>query len=161
MMTWGPVQFSISTLAYEALSQTDEYRWATVDRVGRRPAKQWMGPGEQQITLSGCILTALDLAGSGTSPVGTMQIERVRQVALEGVPYLLTDGRGHIHGMFCLVQVTEDATRQFDNGAPRKQEFSMSFDRYGDDKEHGQKFITGRQGDTDFPGTLRPGYALT
>lgn len=158
MMTWGPVQFSLSTLAYDTLSQSDEFRWATVERIGKRPAKQWMGPGEQQITLSGCILTGLDLTGSGTNPVGTMQIETVRQVGLEGVPYLLTDGRGFIHGMFCLTQVTEEATNQFDSGAPRKQVFSITLERYGDDTEHGRKLIAGRQGDRDFQSTLRPGY---
>lgn len=158
MMTWGPVRFSLSTLAYDSMSQSDEYRWATVERIARRPAKQSMGPGEQSITLSGVILGALDLTSSGEKPVGTMQIELVRQVAMQGVPYLLTDGRGHVHGMFCLANIEEEASEHTKDGAPRKQAFTITFERYGDDKEHGSQLIAGRQGDTDFQSTLRPGY---
>lgn len=56
MMMLGSYPFMLDTAAYQQLKRSSEYRWKQLDRVGRKPAQQYLGPGADQITLSGEIL---------------------------------------------------------------------------------------------------------
>ena len=52
MMALGGYRFGVSTAAYRELTRAAEYRWAAQERLGRLPARQYLGPGSE---LSGVI----------------------------------------------------------------------------------------------------------
>ena len=55
MLALGSYRFSIDTSAYQELLRTTSYRWARQPRLGRLPARQFVGPDGETITLNGVI----------------------------------------------------------------------------------------------------------
>lgn len=132
MMNWGGIIFHQSTRTFNNAKRDTTYDWATVGRMGglRRPAKQWAGPGEDKVTLEGVIF---GLYNPGGAPVGIRQLDAIHELALTGSPYILQDGTGTVWGWFCLVNVAEDRSVLMDTSAPRKQTYTLTFERYGSD----------------------------
>jgi len=62
MMILGMFVFSLPTLAYQELQRKTQWKYASNGRIGRRDAKQFTGPGDDTITLSGWV--APELTGS-------------------------------------------------------------------------------------------------
>ncbi|WP_321367914.1 phage tail protein [uncultured Desulfuromusa sp.] len=125
MMALGDFRFGIDTAAYQKLSREVEYRWPVQNRVGRRPAKQFIGIGTDSISLDGVILPGYR-GGFG-------QIDALRELAGKGQPLLLIDGTGRSWGKWCVERVEESQTIFFSDGVPRKQEFRIKLGHYGDD----------------------------
>lgn len=61
----GYFVFSLYTLAYQELQRQIAWRHASTSRVGARPTHQFLGPDEEQLTLSGVLLP--EFAGSRLS----------------------------------------------------------------------------------------------
>ena len=53
MMALGQFVFGLDTLTYQELQRSTEWRHPTNSRVGARPARQFIGVGEDTITLTG------------------------------------------------------------------------------------------------------------
>ncbi len=53
LMSLGQFVWGINTLAYQQLQRQTNWRWAAQNRVGQRPARQFVGEGDDTITLSG------------------------------------------------------------------------------------------------------------
>lgn len=117
MMQLGPFQFQLNTATYQDLQRQSQYRWAAQDRFGKRPALQYTGPGDDAITLSGVILT--EYRG------GPGQVERMRAVAMLGLPQLLIDGYGRLLGTWVIESIEENQSVFAAFGRPRKQEFTL------------------------------------
>ena len=47
MMALGEFQFSIQTMQYQSLKKSRSWRWAKLERVGRKPAKQFKGANDE------------------------------------------------------------------------------------------------------------------
>ena len=73
-MQWGPIYFSQTKASFNAMKKTTEYNWGTVNRLGkdRRPAKQFIGQGENKITIQGVIMPTY--SADGRNYVGTKQL---------------------------------------------------------------------------------------
>lgn len=125
LMALGTFVFSLQTAAYDQLQRKMGWRHATSERVGARPARQFVGPGEDSITLSG--LVAPPLTGTLAS------IEELRELAGEGRPQSLVDGTGAVLGAFVITDLQETRTLFFADGVPRKVEFTLSLERTDDD----------------------------
>lgn len=123
MMGLGDYRFSLNTAAYQELSRSNSWRWPTVDRIGARPAAQYVGPGEETIRMSGKIYPYF----SG----GLGQLDAMRAEADKGVPLMLVDGTGQIWGKYVITQITEGQSTFFSNGKPRCIEFEVSLQAYG------------------------------
>lgn len=126
MMMLGMYQFSVSTAAYESLRRSVDYRWPVQERIGRRPARQFVGIGDETIELSGVILPHY-LGGLG-------QLDSMRELAGQGVALTLADGRGRIWGKYCITAVSETRTVFWPDGEPRRMEFRLSLGRYGEER---------------------------
>jgi len=113
------------TAAYENLSRTTSYRWAKQERMGRLPARQYVGPGDDVLELNGVIYP--QFLG------GLEQLNRMRAEAGTGQPLMLIDGRGKVWGKYVIEEVREEQTAHFKGGAPKKQQFSMRISKYGED----------------------------
>ncbi|WP_423170966.1 phage tail protein [Stenotrophomonas maltophilia group sp. CASM26] len=124
MMTYGTFVFSLSTAAYEQLQRQMTWRHASSDRLGARPARQYVGPGDDTITLQGTIAAEL---------VGDLQVlDTLRELGDQGKPQALVEGSGRVYGAYLLVSLSETRKEFFPDGTPRLIEFQMQLERDDD-----------------------------
>jgi hypothetical protein len=126
MMGLGNYRFSLSTAAYQDLKRTNPYRWSAQNRIGQRPALQYIGPGQETIELSGDIYP-LYKGGIG-------QLDKMRVLAGTGQPQILVDGLGNIWGKWCIEEIQETQTTFLPGGIPKKQSFTLRLSHYGEEK---------------------------
>lgn len=122
MMALGVFQFSIQTAVYQELNRRSEYKWPSQHRFGKRPSSQFVGKGEDTITLPGVIYP--EYRG------GFQQIERMRTLAGLGKPLMLVDGLGKIMGRWVIESIDEKQTLFAAFGAPRKMEFTVALRKF-------------------------------
>ena len=127
MLALGDYRFAVDTAAYLELRRTAEYRWRSQERLGKRPAQQYLGPGEESIELPGAIYPAYK-GGLG-------QLDRMRAEAGKGQPLMLTSGAGDVLGKWCITRVEETGSLFHSDGAPRKVEFRLRIVHYGEENE--------------------------
>lgn len=117
----GYFVFSLHTLAYQDLQRQLAWRHASTSRVGARPAHQFIGPDEEQITLSGVLLP--EFAGSRLS------LELLQAMAETGQAWPLIQGDGLLYGEYLITGIQTTGTLHFQDGAPRRIEFQMTLKR--------------------------------
>jgi phage protein U len=126
MMQLGEYQFSMNTSAYESFTRSYGWKWAAQERLGRLPAMQFTGPEAQTIKLAGTILPLFR--------GGMKQIDAMVAQANKGNPLMLVDGRGYVHGLWCISAIEEGQSWFAANGAPRKMDFDITLVQYGEDR---------------------------
>jgi phage protein U len=126
MMGLGDFRFEVSTAAYQRLQRTQSFRWEVQDRLGRQGAAQFTGTGLQTVDLEGVIYPAFR-GGLG-------QVERMRALAAKGEPLDLVDGTGRVWGPYAIVEVVETQQVFTDDGRPRRVDFSVKLQEYGEDQ---------------------------
>lgn len=124
-MALGNFRFSLREAAYDAFRRDTRWRWISQPRLGRAPAKQYVGPGEDVITLKGTVYP--HYRG------GWKQLRTMRNLAGLGQPQLMVDGLGFVHGYWCITSLLESDDVIWHNGAPLKQQFTMTLEFYGED----------------------------
>ena len=142
MLALGMFVFERRTLPYQSMQHSKNYRWASNDRVGKPPAYQFLGEGENAIQLAGTLYPAI----TG----GRISLLAVELMADEGRAWPLIDGTGMIHGMYVIDKVTHTHSELFSDGAARKIEFSLSLKRvdkslasiYGDLQTQADNLVT-------------------
>jgi len=125
LMRIGPMTFQTTPVGYEKLSRTTPGRWAKLERIGREPALQWLGPDTETITIDGRFFPHM-WGGMST-------FEKVRKAAGSGTPYFVASGRGSVVGQFVINSVTQGHTYIAPGGDPRKVEFGIELQSYGAD----------------------------
>jgi len=126
MMALGMFVFSLRTAAYQELQRQTDWRHASNNRVGAAPARQFVGRGEDTITLPGIILP--ELAGSALS------LDALRLMANTGKAWPMVEGSGRIYGLWVIESMSETKTIFFSDGTPRRIEFTLSLKRTDDDR---------------------------
>lgn len=129
MARLGDFVFSINTAPFQELGRSSTYDWQEVDRIGRKPARQFTGPGSDTITLQGVIYPHYR-GGLG-------QIARMRAMAGRGepLPFIYCSERvGQYLGQWCILSINEDRSVFLSQGAPRKIQFSITLGEYGEDR---------------------------
>lgn len=124
MMTLGMFVFEVKSLPYQQLQRSTQWRHSSQNRVGQRPAYQYLGPGEDRITLSGTLLP--ELTG------GRMTLDDVRVMADEGKAWPLIEGSGRVYGFWSVTDVQETSSVFFRDGVPRKIDFTIQLVRVDD-----------------------------
>lgn len=128
MARLGAFNFGIETAAFRELRRVSSYRWEGKNRIGRKPAQQHLGDGADTITLAGVIYPHYR-GGLG-------QIEALRAQAASGEPLPLVyafESVGQYCGLWCVTSIEESRAVLFDNGTPRRIDFSLSLTQYGED----------------------------
>jgi len=127
MMSLGTFVFSLSTAAYQQLQRQMSWRHPTSERVGARAARQFVGPGEETIDLSGVIHAELadDL----------LTLDVLRELAAEGRSLALVEGNGTVYGAYVILSINEGRTEFFSDGTPRRIDFQLQLARTDDDAE--------------------------
>lgn len=124
MMTYGTFVFSVSTAAYDQLQRQMSWRHPSSERLGARPARQYVGPGDDTINLQGTITAELSS--------DLLALDDLRQLANQGRPQALVEGTGRVYGAYLLVSLNETRKGFFKDGAPRTIEFQMQLERDDD-----------------------------
>ena len=123
-----PYFFNLDTAAFDELSRSAEFRWASQERLSRRPAQQAVGMGEEKLTLKGTIYPGFK--------GGLKQLDTLRTIGARLQPLTLTTGYGEVIGTWCLKTIAEEQGAFLHGGIPRKQGFTLEFGRYGDDMQN-------------------------
>ena len=126
MMALGMFVFGMHTLAYQEFQRQNEWRHGSTSRIGARPARQYLGPGDETITLPGVLLP--EIAGS------TLSLDALRVMADTGKAWPLIEGTGLYYGLFVIEEISTTASEFFPDGAPRKIEFSLKLSRTDEDE---------------------------
>ena len=126
MLSLGMFVFSLSTLAYQELQRQTNWRHASNSRVGAPPALQFVGRGDDTITLPGNILP--ELAGS------VLSLDALRLMANTGKAWPMVEGTGRIYGLWVIESLSETKTVFFRDGTPRRIEFTLTLKRTDDDR---------------------------
>ena len=126
MMALGQFVFSLPTLAYNEFRRSSAWRHPSNSRVGVKPARQSVGPGNDTITLSGVL--APEFKGS------TRTLLQLREMANSGKAWALVSGAGEVFGAWVIENLTETRTVLMDNGAPRRIEFELQLAAVDDER---------------------------
>lgn len=122
LMSLGLFVFHLGTAPFETIKRTTAQRWVSKERVGQGAAWQWVGPGEDSITLDGTL--APELTG------GPDTLDTLRAMADSGKAWILTSGTGDVLGQWIIVSVDETRSHLRTDGSPRKVVFSLALKRY-------------------------------
>lgn len=125
MLSLGEYVFGIDTAAYESLNRVTRWRWASQERLSRSPARQYLGPGDDSITLPGVVYP--QYRG------GLEQLENMRVESDKGEALLLVDSRGNVRGHWCIESVEETQSVFHRDGTPKRIDFNLTLIAYGDD----------------------------
>ena len=120
----GPFSFGMDTANYHALQRQMQFKHPSTSRVGARDAYQNVNPGEEVITIAGMV--APEVTGQLAS------ITELEQMGAEGLAHVLVDGAGYVYGVYYIDSLETNQSFHFDDGTPRKVEFSLSLRRSDD-----------------------------
>ncbi len=126
-MMLGVYPFCVATAAYQSFSRRAAWRWAKQDRIGRAPALQLVGPDAAEVAIEGVIFPG------EVGVAGGLQLSAMRAQAGLGLPLVLVDGLGWVWGRWCVLAVEETQTLPHWTGAPRRVEFALRLQAYGED----------------------------
>ena len=124
LMNLGMFVFDLPTLTYSKLQRRTSWRHATSDRVGARPAGQYVGPGDDKITLTGML-----------APIAfgdLNSLNELRSMAKTGEAWPMLDGAGRNYGAYVITDLDEDQKSIMDNGVPRISDFTLALQRMDD-----------------------------
>ncbi len=138
LMALGMFVFSLPTLSYQDLQRQTSWRHPSSSRVGASPAHQYVGQGDDTITVSGVLVP--ELIGRAQS------LEELREMADTGKAWVLASGTGEILGAFVIEDLGTTGTMHIDNGAPRRIDFRLALRRV-DDRRSGARVAVGNLGD--------------
>lgn len=125
MMSYGMFVFGLDTAAYQELQRASTWRQEAQNRVGRRPARQFLGPGDDTITLSGTLLPQF----TG----GQQNLDELREMAQQGHAWPLIEGHGAYYGMFVVTTLNERKSRFMRDGAAQQIAFDLTLERVDED----------------------------
>lgn len=118
MMTFGMFVFGLDTAAYQELQRQTAWRHSSQSRIGKRPVRQFLGPGDDSITLSGTLLPQF----TG----GQQHLDELRAMADEGAAWPLIEGNGYYYGLFVIESLTERKSHQTKDGTAQRIQFDIS-----------------------------------
>ena len=102
MLCLGLFVFTLDTLSYQELQRRSSWKHASQPLVGARNASQYLGPGDDIITLNGIVVP--EFAGAPAS------LSVLRLMADQGAAWVLVEGTGTIYGAFVITELQERKT---------------------------------------------------
>lgn len=138
MMALGMFVFSLETLAYQEFQRQTDWRHGSTSRIGTNPARQFLGRGDDAITLPGVLFPGL--AGSPLS------LDALRMMGDTGKAWPLVEGTGKIYGLWVIESLTDTRTVFFRDGAARRIEFTLKLTRIDDGRVDLLGSLTGSAG---------------
>ena len=125
MLSLGLFVFSVQTAAYQSLSRQLAWRWQQHDRIGLRPMQQYLGKGDDTVTLNGTLMP--EHTGGDT------HLDLIQRMADSGKAHVMVDGAGKVPGLFIIIGISQTRSEFFRDGAARKIDFTLTLKRIDDD----------------------------
>ena len=125
MMAYGMFVFGLDTASYKELQRRTAWRHAPQGRVGRRPARQFLGPADDTITLAGTLLPHF----TG----GQQNLDRLREMANEGAAWPLIEGNGTYYGLYIIDAMSETKSHHMRDGSAQMIGFELTLQRLDED----------------------------
>ncbi|HUD90230.1 phage tail protein [Sphingobium sp.] len=117
LMALGMFLFELGSLPFEELQHKMDWRHARAPRIGARDATQFVGPGDETVTLSGAVYTELSN--------GVVSLEDLRAMADQGEAWPLVAGSGRVYGNFVITAIDERQVHLMADGTPRRIDFGI------------------------------------
>ena len=124
MLNFGEIPFQAPGAGYRELRRRSAWRWPAADPIGARPVIQAAGPGPDRIDVEGVTFPAW--RGSSSAA------DRLRELADGGEAHALVAGDGRVLGRWALTRLEERRSRVHADGAPRRVEWRLEFERADD-----------------------------
>ncbi|MCA6220078.1 phage tail protein [Photorhabdus antumapuensis] len=124
MAALGLFVFMLKTTPYQSLQHQQSWRYGFNNRIGARPAFQFMGPNNDTITLSGALYP--EITG------GRLSLLALQLMAESGKAWSFLDGSGTIYGMFIIESIDQTKSEFFTDGTARKIDFTVTLRRVDD-----------------------------
>ncbi|WP_336798862.1 phage tail protein [Kaistia sp. MMO-174] len=128
LMALGPHVFEVLPLNYQELERTTEAVWASIPRLGTRPARQFVGYGDDVLVISG-VLFPEALGGRGA-------FEAIRATQAAAEPVMLvgfgTESVGRVWGRVIILSVHDRQESIARNGAGEVLSYEIEVAPYGD-----------------------------
>ncbi|WP_067517824.1 phage tail protein [Endozoicomonas ascidiicola] len=135
----GRFAFGLDTGSVDSLSRNWSFRWASQERLGLNPAKQFTGLGDQTLSISGMIFPG---------EIGEAYfVEELAKEAGTGNPLLLVTNVkdvGQVLGYWCINSCQETSGNLDYQNKARTISFSLSLSFYGD--RYGNSAISNARG---------------
>ena len=103
LLALGPVVFSAETLPPVATRRGSRYRWASHEPLGAAPRREFIGTGDDTMTLN-------VVMGQGLGR--RVAIDALRLLASRGEAHVLADATGRLYGWWC-VQGVQELSRRY------------------------------------------------
>lgn len=131
LMSIGQFAFETDTALFDQLRRRRSWRHPASDRVAARPARQFAGPDEDSISLSGRIYP-----GQLGNPDSLTELA---EMADTGQAWSLVGGEGEVYGAFVILSQDETHRALLPDGRGLVIDFSLDLTRVDDDEaEEGQ-----------------------
>ena len=117
ILSLGMFAFSIPTLAHDELQRRSDWKHARTGRVGARDASQYVGPGDDKISINGTAFAELS--------DGRASLDQLRDMANTGDAWPLLDGAGRVYGAFVIESIDERQKVFLPDGTPRRIDFGI------------------------------------
>lgn len=124
LATLGMFVFELTSAPFDEISRRRDWRHERPERFGAPPASQFIGVGDDAVTISGTLIPGL--AGSYSA------IDTLAEMADAGEAYPLMDGAGVMIGTFTIMGMDETRRYLTDQGKARMVDFSISLMRVPD-----------------------------
>lgn len=121
MMSLGMFLFALDSVPYEALSRKMNWRHGRTDRVGAFAASQFLGPGEDTVSIAGTIIPPL--AGSYSN------LRVLEALGEQGEAQPLIDNQGVVWGHYTIESIDKKQSFIMDDGVARKTDFTLELKR--------------------------------
>ena len=118
LMSLGFFIFEINNVTFDKISENLQFNWSNQQKIGSYPDNQFIGIGENKITLTGIIIPELTKSQNGLQPLTLM--------AKTGKSWLLIDGHGRNIGQFFIKSISKNKSNLLEKGAARKISFTLS-----------------------------------
>jgi len=124
LMALGMFIFDLPTLAHDELQRRASWRHARSPRVGARDATQFVGPGEETVSLSGAVYAEIT--------DGRVSIDDLRDMAASGEAWPLLDGTGTVFGDYVIEAIDERHAYLMTDGRAQRIDFAIDLLRVDD-----------------------------
>lgn len=125
-LIWGGFEFKLDTAGLETFGRQSTYRWPVQERIERPVALQFVGEGENTISVAGYIHP--HFKGTAT------ELDKLRKIAEEGKPKIMTTGTGKVLGKYVCTDIKDDFSSMLDDLRPRRVDYTVTFKKYFDDQ---------------------------
>ena len=129
LMSLGMFVFGLDTLAFDTLRRQTAWRHPSNSRVGARPARQFIGQGDDTFTLSGIL--APEFKGTARS------LDSLRKMADSGKAWAMVSGAGDVFGAWVIESMSETGTIFSREGRAHRIEFELQLARVDDSYAEG------------------------